>query len=111
MSDFYTIWKRKKASLAITELFKSNLKLFDFSIACFNASTLDVCPVPELINCRFLAKTIVFDLVCLQIFEANSKSLISELLGDFFVQFEIYNESVTVSLSCERTPFKQVLNC
>ena len=47
-------------------------------MACFKASTLDVCPVPELINCRFFAKTIVFDFVCLQIFEANSKSLTSK---------------------------------
>ena len=93
-------------------MFKSNLKLFDFSIACFNASTLDVCPVPELINCRFLAKTIVFDLVCLQIFEANSKSLISDLLGDFSVHvLKFTTESVKVSLSWVSTPFKQVLNC
>ena len=32
-------------------------------MACFKASTLDVCPVPELMSCKFFAKTIVLDLV------------------------------------------------
>ena len=40
----------KKASEAIAAFFRQNPKYFAFSIACFNASTLDVCPQPEPIN-------------------------------------------------------------
>ena len=50
-------------------------------MACLKASTLEVCPVPEASSCLFLTNTIVFDLVCLQIFEANRRSSISSLLG------------------------------
>jgi hypothetical protein len=67
--------KGKKASLAIDAPFKSNPKFFAFS--CTSASTRDVCPVPDEINVCFFAKTIVFDLVFLQTFEANIKSSIS----------------------------------
>jgi hypothetical protein len=45
--------------------------------ACTSASTRDVCPVPDEINVCFFAKTIVFDLVFLQTFEANIRSSIS----------------------------------
>jgi hypothetical protein len=61
----------KKASEAITEPTKFKLKLVAFSTACFRASTLEVWPTPLAINCWLLAKTIVLEIVCLQIFEAN----------------------------------------
>ena len=50
-----------------------------------NASTRDVCPVPDASNCCPLAKIIVLDFVCLQILEAKIKSSISEGEGSFFV--------------------------
>ena len=56
-------------------------------MSCFKASTLDVCPVPELMSCKFFAKTIVFDLVCLHILEAKTKSFSSEFFGFFDVQY------------------------
>ena len=46
-------------------------------MAWFKASTLDVWPVPLANNCWFLAKTIVFDLVCFAILFAKIKSSIS----------------------------------
>ena len=42
--------KGKNASLAITAPFKSKLKCLAFSMAWFNASILEVCPVPEANN-------------------------------------------------------------
>jgi hypothetical protein len=50
-----------------------NENFLAFFMACCNASTRDVCPVPEAIRFRF-CKTIVLDLVFLQILEAKIKS-------------------------------------
>src|SRR5690606_41119566 len=50
--------KGKKASEAITLPLISKPKDCAFSIACFNASTRDVCPTPEATKVLFLAKTI-----------------------------------------------------
>ena len=80
-------------------------------MACFKASTLDVCPVPELKSCKFFAKTIVFDLVCLHILEAKTKSFSSEFIGFFDVQYsKLFSLSVKLSLSCFNMPFKHVRN-
>ena len=66
-----------------------------FRVACFNASTLEVCPVPEAHSCLFFANTIVLDLVCLQIFEAKIKSSISSFDGTVVVTvFKCSLESV-----------------
>ena len=47
--------------------------------------------------------------MCLQIFEANNKSSISSAVGTAVVTiFKWSLESVTLSLSCTKTPFKQV---
>ena len=72
----------KNASLAITAPVKSNSKEVAFSIAWRNASTREVCPVPEAHSCLFFANTMVFDLVCLQILEAkvNLQFLLQKVL-------------------------------
>ena len=76
-------------------------------MACSKASTLDVCPVPPAQSCLFLTKIIVFDFVCLQIFEANNKSSISEsetiLLVTFFIPSLV---SVLLFGSCAKTPLR-----
>jgi hypothetical protein len=80
------------------------------SIAWFRASTLEVCPVPDEISWLFFAKTIVFDLVCLHILDANNKSSISDSVGSFFVTIVRFSEeSVIRSLSWYNLPFRQVL--
>ena len=81
VGDSNTVGKGKNASLAITAPCKSNLNFLALSMACCKASTRDVCPVPEASNCLFFASTMVFDLVCLQILEANNRSSISVVLG------------------------------
>ena len=68
--------KGKKASLAITDPFKSKPKEVAFSIAWFNASTLLVCPVPPASNCLSFTSIMVLDFVFLHSFEANNKSSI-----------------------------------
>ncbi len=100
----------KNASLAITAPSRLKLKDCAFSIACRNASTRLVWPVPLAQSCFPFAKTIVFDFVCLQIFEANNKSSNSWELGLLFVAcVKISALSVILSLSWTKTPFKQVL--
>src|SRR5690606_40982004 len=81
----------KKASLAITAPCKSKPKDWALCMAWFKASTRLVCPVPLAHSCLFLANTIVFDLVCLQIFEANNKFSNSFFEGILFVTFEIFS--------------------
>src|SRR5690606_36851573 len=78
----------KKASLAITAPFKSNLNDWALWMAWFKASTRLVCPVPLAQSCLFLAKTMVFDLVCLQIFDANIKSSNSFSVGLLLVAYD-----------------------
>ena len=80
-------------------------------MACFSASTLEVCPTPDAKSCPSFAKIIVFDLVCLQIFKANSNAFNSDSVGAFSVtvlKSAIF--SVNKSLSCSKTPFNNVLN-
>ena len=67
----------KNASEDITAPLKSNPKEFALSIACVNASTREVWPVPQEINWLFFAKTIVFDFTCFTNLLAKSKSLIN----------------------------------
>jgi len=79
-------------------------------MAWFNASTLDVCPVPEAKSCLFLASTIVFDLVCFEIFEANIRSSISNSEGFLSVTyFKLSPLSVIESISWIKNPFKHDL--
>ena len=103
--------KGKNASLAITAPLRSKLNLFAFSIAWFNASTLDVWPVPDEISWLFFANTIVLDLVCLDIFDANNRSSISKSLGfNFVTNSKLSDESVIKSFSWNKFPFKHVLD-
>ena len=92
--------KGKNASLAITAPCKSKLKDVALCIAWFKASTRLVCQEPLAQSCLFFANTIVFDLVCLQIFEANNKSSISVSEGfSSVLASSISLESVIASFS------------
>ena len=54
---------------------------------------------------------IVFDFVCLQIFNAKAKARICSSVGIRFVTvLKSATPSITKSLSCSKTPFKRVLN-
>ena len=57
-------------------------------------------------------RIMVFDFVCLHILLANSKDLISEALGAFFVTIlRSSSESVLSCRSCSIMPFNIVLDC
>ena len=102
----------KNASDAITAPLRSNLKFFAFTIACFNASTLEVCPTPLAISCPFFASTMVLDFVCFTSLLANNRSFISSSSGSLFVTvLSSPADSVTVSLSWTTTPFSNERNC
>ena len=90
----------KNASLAITAPSKLKLNFLAFSIAWLSASTLDVCPVPDASNCKFLERTMVLDFVCLHILDANIRSDSSVSLGfEIVTYFNLSMLSVIESLS------------
>ena len=86
MPDLFAISTQSgkgKASEAITELFKSMLNLFALLIACFSASTLEVCPHPDPISCLLDARTSCIRFSVLTYFTSNNKSSICFLEGFF----------------------------
>ena len=102
----------KKASEAITAPFRSKPNDLAFSIACFNASTREVCPTPLANSCLPFASTIAFDLLFLTILLANSISSTSSGVGVLSVTvFKSATVSILVSLSCTNTPFNKARNC
>ena len=84
----------------------SYCRLFAFSIACFNASTRDVCPTPLPISCLFFARTMVFDFVCFASLLANKRSSTSLAVATLLVAFlKSSGLAFFASMSCSNIPF------
>jgi hypothetical protein len=95
------IWKGK-ASLAITVPLNQNL-------FCFFNSLHQGQLYKFALICPGFCKTIVFDLVFLQIFEANIKSLI--LQSDLLYGFQVLNIVCNTIPFSWISPFRQDLTC
>jgi hypothetical protein len=86
----------KKASLAITAPFKSNPKISLFQLLVVKHPLLRFVLFQKLINVLFFAKTIVFDLVFLQILKQKQ---IFNFFGSWFCIVTVFNPSlVSVTL-------------
>ena len=90
-------------------MFKSKSNFLALSTAWFNASTLDVCPVPEAKSCLFLASTIVFDLVCFEIFDANITTLIAALILYIIGTGPVKGFAITLSIGIVTSMFTAIM--
>ena len=110
ITDFTPFWanlsrlslKGKNASEASTDPFTLSSALIN---AISTESTLDICPAPIPKVTPSLTKTIAFDLTCLTIFQANSKSLICSADGfSLLTVSKSFSLTTLLSKSCSKIP-------